>query len=325
MQDPKHYPWFEDEQAYLPFDRSAWPPALLIAADADLGALELSHHWISFLLCEDPKLKEACGLCRSCHWLQAGHHPDFFELLKADEDKSIKIDAVRNLIASLSQTAHERRAQVVLIYPADSLNEAAANALLKSLEEPNDRVYFLLLSAYPLSLPATLRSRCQTYLLRAKQAQVLPWLQSRFPDKSEHSLQQALNLARGLPLAAERLLRAENNSADLWIDDCISVYLGQQSALIVAEKWVSRLQNEHLKGWAYFLQDLLRYQLSNRSVFLIYQDRLEAIKALVRRYSLDQWLICAQKVWDLYGQRLQGSNLNFQLSLECSLLALEGV
>ncbi len=317
------YPWLKPYLQQLPSNRLLWPQALLLAGAADLGGMDLAQHWAAFLLCHTPKEHSACGHCQSCHWLQAGHHPDFFRLIKAEDEKVIKIDAIRELIARLSKTAHSQAAQVILISPADALNTAAANALLKSLEEPKACVHFLLVATQHLSLPKTILSRCQTIVLRAPTAQSLAWLKMQFSDKTENDLHQALRSERDLPLAAARALTQEKTQqSDAWLDDCVAVALQQQNAILVAQKWAGILKEQELRATAYFFLDVVRYSVTQDHVFSIYDTKTQLIEQLAARFSLNKALAHCQSLWDLYAESLQNFNLNFQLALECRLLAL---
>lgn len=317
------YPWLKPYLQQLPTDRLRWPQALLLAGAADLGGMDLAQHWAHFLLCHQPKEDNACGQCQSCHWLQAGHHPDFFTLIKAEDEKFIKIDAIRELIARLSTTAHSETAQVILISPAESLNTAAANALLKSLEEPKARVHFLLVADHHLSLPKTIRSRCQTIVLHAALEQSLTWLKTQFNDIPEDNLRQVLRLERDLPLAAARALtQKDRQQLDAWLDDCVAVALKQKNALLVAQKWANLLKEQQLRDTAYFFLDVVRYSATQNHAFSIYDNRAQQIEQLAARFSLHKGLEHCQSIWALYAETLQGLNLNFQLSLEYRLLAL---
>ncbi|MCD6046183.1 MAG: holB [Gammaproteobacteria bacterium] len=317
------YPWLSPYQQQLPSDRLLWPQALLLAGAADLGGLELAQHWAAFLLCHRPHEQSACGECQSCHWLQSGYHPDFFTLIKAEDEKFIKIDAIRDLIARLSKTAHSQAAQVILISPAESLNSAAANALLKSLEEPKARVHFLLIADHHLSLPKTLLSRCQTIVLRAPLAQSLAWLKTQFSDQTDENLRLVLRLERDLPLAAARTLaQNDNNMLDAWLDDCVAVALKQQNPLLVAQKWAGLLKEQQLRATAYFFLDIVRYSVTGNPVFSLYENRTQQIEQLATHFSLNKSLEHCQSLWALYAETIQGLNVNFQLALECRLLAL---
>ncbi|MDR0528644.1 MAG: DNA polymerase III subunit delta' [Zoogloeaceae bacterium] len=168
--------------------RARLPHALLISGVKGLGKTDLAMEFSASLLCEALKADgAACGQCPACQWFLKGNHPDFRVLTpaalapaaektdkkaketdaEAEEKKSnrkgqdIPIDEVRALDDFLSVGTHRQKLRVILICPAEALNQNAANALLKSLEEPPPDTLFLLISHEPMRLLPTLRSRCQ--------------------------------------------------------------------------------------------------------------------------------------------------------------------
>ena len=104
-------------------------------------------------------------------------HPDLHWLHPEEEKETISVDQVRDVIDTFTLTAHRGGAKVAIVEPAEALTTAAANALLKTLEEPSRGSYLLLLSHQPGRLPATVRSRCQHLALRAPSTEkVATWL-----------------------------------------------------------------------------------------------------------------------------------------------------
>ncbi len=121
------------------------------------GREEAAKRAAAAMLCER-RGEEACGQCMPCRLIASGNHPDFLRLRRSEKDKFIKIDAVRALIGDCHIAPHFFR-KVVWIEEAHTMNEAAQNALLRTLEEPPDEVRFLLTGAEAGLLP-TIRSRC---------------------------------------------------------------------------------------------------------------------------------------------------------------------
>jgi len=147
------------------FQQKNLPHALLFAGAAGLGKRDFAHRFAKFILCEVPS-EAACDQCRACQLMQAGSHPDFMvvTLELRDEGKmrsEITIDQIRVLSNRLALTSQFGGYQIVLIYPAETMNVSAVNGLLKTLEEPNPGAIIVLVSNQPAKLPATIRSRCQ--------------------------------------------------------------------------------------------------------------------------------------------------------------------
>ncbi|MCB1932559.1 MAG: DNA polymerase III subunit delta' [Candidatus Accumulibacter sp.] len=197
------------------------PHALLISGQRGIGKFELARAFAASLLCE--KLGEAgsaCGHCPACGWLAQGNHPDL-RLLQpgalADDDgqagasqeagrkkasQQITIEQVRALDEFLHVGTHRHGVRLVLLNPADAMNRAAANAILKALEEPIAGTLFMLISSEPYRLLPTIRSRCQSLPMRPPTAATAAaWLRQSGAEDGE----QWLALAGGSPLLALEL------------------------------------------------------------------------------------------------------------------------
>ncbi|HEY8414313.1 MAG TPA: DNA polymerase III subunit delta' [Thermaerobacter sp.] len=136
--------------------------AYLLTGPAGAGHREAARATAAALLCQRPEGGRPCGACDACARVEAGAHPD---LLAPDRHG---IDAVRQVISELAYRPREAARKVVLWYDIDRLTPQAANALLKSLEEPPPYVTFLLTTDRPQVLLPTLRSRCQVLPFRPR-------------------------------------------------------------------------------------------------------------------------------------------------------------
>ena len=141
--------------------------ALLIHGEGGLHKLLLGRQIGQGLLCERPVAARACGQCRGCLLYLSGNHPDWIEVHPVDS-AVIKIEQIRELSARLSMRPQIASRQVALLWPAEQMNAASANALLKTLEEPSADTHLLLLADRIGRLPATIRSRCQRLPLVAQ-------------------------------------------------------------------------------------------------------------------------------------------------------------
>ncbi|MEW6313289.1 MAG: DNA polymerase III subunit delta' [Pseudomonadota bacterium] len=188
-----HLPWHEAAWRALLAQKGTLPHALLFKGSKGIGKLVFARAFAQALLCETPDPDgDACDGCPSCRWFATDSHPDFrlLEPLKGEEGedelgestkkkdaKEIVIKQIRALEDFVGLSSHRNGAKVVLLYPAETLNTSAANALLKTLEEPPPRTYFLLVSHRSRQLLPTVLSRCRQVALpppRAEQAQ--DWL-----------------------------------------------------------------------------------------------------------------------------------------------------
>lgn len=207
------YPWHRPAwtQAWAAVTRGAH--ALLIAGVQGLGKSEFADAFAAARLCANgSEALGACGHCESCHWISAGTHPDLVVVEPIVDDdaegvsvagsgrtKAISVDQIRGMTESLAFTAHRDAGKIVIVRPADALNTAASNALLKSLEEPPTSVIFLLVSDRPAWLLPTVRSRCQKVSVDLRDAvQAAEWLRQQAVAQPELNLA----LSGGAPLLA---------------------------------------------------------------------------------------------------------------------------
>lgn len=204
-------PW--QQQAWLrlnqQLEQSQLPHALLLTGVRETGKARLALALARLLLCESPSGGLNCGKCHPCELSASGSHGDFRWLQPEEKARVIKIDQVRELVAFATKTASFGRRKVVVLSPADSMNSNAANALLKSLEEPTPDTYLFLVCHQLHGVPATIRSRCQILRLPTPgEEESLAWLDHLTGERAES--QRLLQLADGLPLLAEAIYsRAE--------------------------------------------------------------------------------------------------------------------
>ncbi|HEY9132440.1 MAG TPA: DNA polymerase III subunit delta' [Dyella sp.] len=186
--------------------RGAMPHALLLAGPAGLGKRDFLLRLVRGLLCQQAVGGEACGLCRSCQLFAAGTHPDYVSLsygLRKDgvQRSEIVVDQIRELSARLSMASQFGGWQIATIDPADAMNAAAANALLKTLEEPSPQTLLLLVADAPWRLPQTIRSRCQRIEFQLpSHEEALAWLTA----EGVADAAAALDAANGNPGLARR-------------------------------------------------------------------------------------------------------------------------
>ena len=202
------HPWQTARAQAALSHRATWPHALLLAGPRGIGKRTLALHFARALLCEAPTATGlACGACTGCHLVMGGGHPDLqlIEPWTLDDDGAVKVleaipvDRVRAMMAWTLVTSHRGRAKVAVIVPAETMNTAAANALLKTLEEPPPETYLMLVAHQPGRLPATVRSRCR--FMPAPQPDLAhgqQWLEAQGVAAPAAVLAQAA----GAPLAA---------------------------------------------------------------------------------------------------------------------------
>ncbi|SDH45359.1 DNA polymerase III subunit delta' [Pseudomonas panipatensis] len=314
------YPWQRALWQQLS-GRARHAHAYLLHGPAGIGKRVLADHLVAFLLCQHPLDGAACGQCKACHLLAAGTHPDYFQLQPEEPEKPIRVDQVRELVEFVVQTAQLGGRKVVLLEPAEAMNLNAANALLKSLEEPSGDTVLLLISHQPSRLLPTIKSRCVQQACPLPSAeQSRAWLAAAFPGETPESLDELLVLAGGSPLTAQRLQGQGVREQRALVVDGVKKLLKQQVAPgQLAESWNAiplPLLFDWFCDWAL---GILRYQLTRDEAGLGLADMRKVVQYLAEKSSqpkvltLQDWLLAQrQKV-------LNKANLNRALLLEALL------
>jgi DNA polymerase III subunit delta' len=178
--------------------RSRLPHALLIQDAPGAGGEQLALLAAQVALCTSKDFP--CGSCRECQRVRSGSHPDLWFVTPEEDSRQIKVDQIRELNETLSLSAHGSAASVAIISPADLLNANAANALLKTLEEPRPGVLIVLVATVSARLPATVLSRCLRLQVRPPpRGECIAWLRQQ---RGAGDWEAVLDVLGEAPLAA---------------------------------------------------------------------------------------------------------------------------
>ncbi len=290
------------------------PQALLINGAKGLGKQQLAYSFAKALLCNQ-RLPNAqsCGQCSRCKLFNAKTHPDFINVSPEEGSKIIGIDRIRELIITLALKPQFENYRVVLINPADKLNNAAANAFLKCLEEPNERTCVILLAESLSKLPATILSRCQKMTLTKPKREIAnAWLNQQQVIENKTLL---LNLAQGAPLLANEYAKA--NILPLrqqCFSDWLNIANGQLNPIEIAEKWYKQQVSLILFWLISWSCDLIKCFYQTQTINLYNPDLQISLQELVGRLKL-------KDIYHFYDNLLQSrqkmdSQINQQLMFE---------
>ena len=302
--------------------KSTLPHALLLRGRAGIGKYDFAIELSRALLCSQPNHHKACGGCPNCLWFNEGTHPDFRLISPENDDENeeapkkktakksqISVAQIRQLIDYLSLSSHQVQGKrIILISPAESLNLASANALLKMLEEPPANTLFLLVSSQPQRLLPTIMSRCQTLEMPIpSKSEAIQWLNAQGIQHAE----AALDYAGGAPLLAvqaasianEGLIKqlAQGAKLDPFITAPLFLALGMERALETLQKWVF---------------DLLNYKLSAQLHYHV--QHANALQALCKGVNLGLLLRFQQTLMD--AKKTANHPLSNEMQLENMLL-----
>lgn len=309
-------PWQKSQWNYLieRWRKNNLPHAFLFCGIQGLGKRSLALAFIKTIFCtESSTTAQACGYCRHCHLFEAGSYPDYYLVQPEEEGKTIRIDQIRELNQLLNQTASMGTYKVALLTPAEALPIGAANALLKTLEEPSVGTIFILLSSQPHLLPATIRSRCQLVnfqpppLTMAQQ-----WLREQL--SSGENCELLVNLSEQAPLRALALNDSEILTARKKFLNHLQA-LSEQTIdpIQVAAAWHKYSLSE-LFGWLMStIMDAIRLKLSLNSV--TNSDSIDLIQKITKMVRVERLYLFLDQLY-IALQQTYRSNPNQQLLLE---------
>ena len=296
------YPWQQDAWRALQQMRGRLPHAILFHGPEGIGKTLFAEYFAQSLLCERPGVDGyACGACPSCGWFAQYSHPDFRrvrpETLEEDAaesgeegkdgevgdgkkktskapSKDIKIDQVRALADFMNVSTHRQGLRIVALYPAEALNTASANAILKTLEEPPPNTVFLLVSNSLDRLLPTILSRCRKFAVAMpSRDEALQWLTAQGVADADVWLAEQ----GGAPLSAQQAAQTDLREM---LDDFLRQLAqpGTETALKAAER-LQKTPVPDLIAWLQrWLYDIFSFKLSGRiRYYPRYQKELSAL------------------------------------------------
>jgi len=227
---------------------------LLFYGKKGCGKEAFAQYFLAWVLCANKHERNApCGECSSCLWLKSDTHPNYVYISTDEENKKqnakIKIEKIRDLLPFVQQTVDGWR--VIVIEPAEALNIASANALLKTLEEPGDRIVIILLA---------------DHLDRMSEAQADAYLTEYLPDLDQTQKQLLLNLSNQMPLQAMQLAEAEwPNKRQEFLNDWQKLVTQKNMPMAIATKWNKALNfSDFAQMFEYLLSDLICVKLNQQ-------------------------------------------------------------
>ena len=249
----KLLPWQLQQwkQLYDYKKQSRVPQALLINGTKGIGKLNLAEQFAFSLLCVHPSSNGLnCGNCKSCMLLKAESHPDLIKIYPEEPGKIITIGQIRHLLNQLNLKPQFNNYRVVIIHPAEQLNNSANNAFLKFLEEPTERTILILVSNDYSNIPATIISRCQKITLtKPDKDTTIGWLRSQNPKLSVTNAEIIQQINQGSPFKS---LDFDKNQMIFLrkecFDDWTQVSKQLQNPSVIAEKW-QKIEGLQLLEW----------------------------------------------------------------------------
>jgi DNA polymerase III subunit delta' len=352
------YPWLTNQWRSLVarLKQNNLPHALLLTGPQGMGKRDFAENFAKLVLCQQAMLDtgNVCGHCRACQLLQAGTHPDLLSITTLEESKMIKIDQIRELSEVLAQSAQKGGYKVVIVQDAEKMNNASANALLKTLEEPGAKTLLMLITAYPALLLATVRSRCQRIYFHAIGAEesenARQWLENSLTKKALKGLDEEvvkntevtdpnefspvrgknpplhtaahlsllLSLSEGAPLRAHSLIRDGllEKRLQLW-EGVNTLGMKTQYPLTVATQCLSlNVEPLDVLEWlSSWIMDMIRSSRSS-DIELVNSDVAPELQLMAKGVTEHRLFKLLDELLDFRHQWLSKINLNYQLMLE---------
>jgi len=281
------YPWQQQVWETLTGRFPKLGHGLLFYGKKGCGKEAFAQQFLAWVLCLNRQPDGPCGECGSCQWLKADTHPNYVYISTDEDNKKqnakIKIEKIRDLLPFVQQTVDGWR--VVVIEPAEALNIASSNALLKTLEEPGENIVIILLADHYLKLPATIRSRLQHFALdRISSVQFSEYVEVQLPEAGSSQQQLLMNLSNQMPLqAVEVALSSWLPLRQEFIEDWKKLAIQKNMPMAIATKWNKSLSfGEFGQMFEYLLSDLICVKL-NQAVKNIDLD----FNVLAEQYSLE--------------------------------------
>lgn len=323
----KIYPWQLQVWQQLNQSSQRMPHALLLHGRAGIGKYDFARSFSQALLCSNKNEQGlACEKCSSCSWFNDNSHPDFrllspeqetdseeevVSIKKTKKKTQISVAQIRELSGFLSLTSHRSNGlRIVLIHPAEALNIASANALLKMLEEPAEGVVFILVAHQLQRLLPTIISRCQKINMPIPdETQALAWLS----EQGVQNAKQQLAYLDGSPIKVFNEQLQFNQLTEIWrllaLGHKLEPHLAAstliansvETGIIAVQKWI---------------YDIVAMRLGHQTRY--HTQHTSTLQALAEKVNLSRLFDLQKKTDEL--RRLALHPLNHELQMESLLL-----
>ncbi|WP_180053393.1 DNA polymerase III subunit delta' C-terminal domain-containing protein [Acinetobacter sp. YH12236] len=313
------YPWQQQVWDTLTGRFPKLGHGLLFYGKKGCGKEAFAQQFLAWVLCLNRQPDGPCGECGSCQWLKADTHPNYVYISTDEDNKKqnakIKIEKIRDLLPFVQQTVDGWR--VIVIEPAEALNIASSNALLKTLEEPGENIVIILLADHYLKLPATIRSRLQHFALdRISSVQFSEFVEAQLPEAGSSQQQLLMNLSNQMPLQAIEV--AQSSWLPLrqeFMEDWKKLVIQKNMPIAIATQWNKSLSfGEFGQMFEYLLSDLICVKL-NQAVKNIDLD----FNVLAEQYSLETLF----KIYEDFQRAKQYLEQNVQSNLVLDELCIK--
>lgn len=259
--------------------------AHLFTGPEGIGKASAARAWAYRALCANPQDMDGCGRCPSCVKLANDSHPDLM-WVKPD-GATIRIAQAREISAATRYRPNEGRWRVIVIEACEKMGDAAANALLKTLEEPGGQTLFILITSFPNLLLPTIRSRCASVPFGRLSTELTEEL-LREMGVAEEEVVTLARLSRGAPGRALALREGQEwTDRSQWISDFVRIANGDTMTAMRFSAAASESRDravlvENLQAWTRILRDVVVLSSTKQLELIHNQDEQRGISSLAR-------------------------------------------
>lgn len=298
--------------------------AHLFTGPEGIGKASAARAWAYRALCADPQDMDGCGHCPSCVKLANDSHPDLMWVVP--DGATIRIAQAREIASATRYRPNEGRWRVIVIEQCEKMGDAAANALLKTLEEPGGQTLFILITSFPNLLLPTIRSRCAMVPFGRLSVELTEEILREKGVTAEDAVTLA-RLSRGAPGRALALQESQEwTERGQWIAQFVRIANGDTMAAMrfsaaLSESRDRALLEENLQAWMRILRDVV-VLLSTKQLEMVHnQDEQRGITSLARALGSTRafaWIDALERA----RKRARG-NVNLRLIMDSLVLEFE--
>lgn len=320
-----YYPWqaMQWEKLTAVFSSGRLPHAIMLSGVAGTGKTVFADSLANLVLCEQAYSNNSgqqgpspCGICKNCKLVEAEAHPDIRYFSPEEKSTVVKVDQIRGLNEYIAKSSQQGGYKVAIIHPAEAMNHNAANALLKSLEEPSQKSLIILIVDQPGRMLATIRSRCQVIdFPLPSYSQSMGWLKQMLPDSSFY--EDLLELAAGSPIKAYQMSESEAVAQkQSMIADLAKVLKREVTVVSVAGKW-QKYELQIVLAWnVTWVQQLIRYAMTKDTQLIKDDTLLKVIQYLAGKHPAARFYELLDKVQIACDLVARKTNPNNQILIE---------
>lgn len=319
------YPWQTEQWQQFSQRKSLnrLPHALLLTGMQGMGKAHFADAITRSLLCQKTQNAEpdAACVCHACGMLNGRAHPNVLWIEPEKPGQAIKVDPIREVTDFINQTSLHNGYRIVIINPANQMNVNAANALLKTLEEPSVGALLVLISHQDAGLPATILSRCQRLLFaKPNQTIAVDWLRQQIKE-TEFDPELMLAITEGGPLSVLTMLQDDYMTQRAALYAAFGTLSDKKSNPIAA---ASQMQSAELMTILSlsisFVMDCVRLQMHCDQSLLNNRDVVTHLSNAAARISTQKALQFLTYLNSCRRQLLAGINPNKALLIETIMI-----